>query len=293
MLTNYYKYLPVSRIDENWGVYVLNAGFNETRVNEAYPSTSHPSHHYFNWEKGRVLNEYQLLYITKGEGLFESDSCPEQTVKEGTALLLFPGEWHRYKPKKETGWEEFWVGFKGTTIETLAKNNFIDPKHPVLHIGIQEKIFSVLSEIIDETKSEKPGYQPYVSGAVIYLLGFIHSLEKQKNQEDLAESIVNKGRIILRRNIDQHISIENVAEELQVGYAWFRKVFKTYTGISPGQYLLQLKIERAKMLLADPTKSIKTISYELNFESMFYFSKLFKEKTGLSPENYRNLTKGD
>ncbi|HZX73643.1 MAG TPA: helix-turn-helix transcriptional regulator, partial [Cyclobacteriaceae bacterium] len=69
--------------------------------------------------------------------------------------------------------------------------------------------------------------------------------------------------------------------------------FKTYTGISPGQYLLQLKIERAKMLLADPTKSIKTISYELNFESMFYFSKLFKEKTGLSPENYRNLTKGD
>src|SRR4051812_32212368 len=103
MPANYYKYLPVSRIDENWGLYVLNAGFNETGAHEPYPSTSHPSHHYFSWEKGRVLNEYQLLYITKGEGLFESDSCAEQVVKEGTILMLFPGEWHRYKPNGQTG----------------------------------------------------------------------------------------------------------------------------------------------------------------------------------------------
>ena len=81
--------------------------------------------------------------------------------------------------------------------------------------------------------------------------------------------------------------MEKIAEELNVSYAWFRKAFKTYTGIAPNQYLLQLKIEKAKMLLLDDTKTIKEIAFGLNFESAFYFSKLFKEKIGISPELYR------
>jgi AraC-like DNA-binding protein len=289
----YYKYLPVSLVDQNWGLYVLNIGFNKIGSHQAYPAKAHPAHHYFSWERGRVLNEFQFLYITKGEGIFESGNCKKQTVKEGTVILLFPGEWHRYKPKRETGWEEYWVGFRGTTAENFVKNNFISPKNPVLHIGMQERVFSVLSEIIEETSGEKSGYQPYVSGAVMYLLGFIHSLEKKKNHADAAEAIVDKGRLILRRDIDQNFPIDQVADELQVSYSWFRKAFKTYTGMSPGQYLLQLKMERAKIFLTDPSKSIKGISYELNFKSRFYFSKLFKRKTGLSPENYRIHTHGN
>ena len=117
----------------------------------------------------------------------------------------------------------------------------------------------------------------------------IHSQTKQQRffGEDITESIINKARIIFRTNIDQDIAIEKVAEELNVSYAWFRKAFKTYTGIAPHQYLLQLKIEKAKMLLADHSRSIKEIAFSLNFESAFYFSKLFKEKTGVSPDLYR------
>lgn len=93
--------------------------------------------------------------------------------------------------------------------------------------------------------------------------------------------------MIFRTNIDQDINIEKVATELCVSYAWFRKAFKTYTGIAPHQYLIQLKIEKAKMLLSNRTKSIKEIAFSLNFESAFYFSKLFKDKTGVSPNEFR------
>lgn len=93
--------------------------------------------------------------------------------------------------------------------------------------------------------------------------------------------------MIFRTHIDNDISIEKVAEELQVSYSWFRKAFKEFTCIAPGQYVLQLKIDRAKMLLSDPSKSIKEVAFELNFLSALYFSKLFKEKTGLSPERYK------
>ena len=74
---------------------------------------------------------------------------------------------------------------------------------------------------------------------------------------------------------------------MNVGYSWFRKLFKNYTGLSPGQYYLQLKIEKAKELLCNSNSPIKKIAQELNFDSSFYFSRIFKDKTGLKPTEYR------
>ncbi|HTN05964.1 AraC family transcriptional regulator [Agriterribacter sp.] len=288
-MTNYYKYLPTSDEDESWGLHVLNAGCNRISKNEIYPSVQHPAHHYFDWDKGRAFDEYQVIYIAEGEGIFESASCKKSIIKSGTVLLLFPGEWHRFKPNEQTGWDEYWVGFKGPIMENLVQQHFFHQRKAVLPVGIHESIIHLMLEIIEKTKNEKTGYQPMVAGIVLHLLGQIHSLIKQNNfkPEDITESIINKARIIFRTNIDHDISIEKIAEELNVSYAWFRKAFKTYSGIAPHQYLLQLKIEKAKILLTDHSKQVKEIAFSLSFKSAFYFSKLFKEKTGLSPEQFR------
>jgi len=288
-MNNFYKYLPTSEADERWGIYVLNAGCNSISKHAIYPAPDHPAHHYFNWNNGRVLDEYQLIYIANGAGKFESSSRAQVDIKEGTILVLFPNEWHRFKPDEQKGWDEFWVGFKGSVIENLVRQEFLSPADPVLHIGISETVIQLLSEIIERTRAEKTGYQQLVSGIVFHLLGKIHSLVKERSfePEDPTESIINKARIIFRTNIEQDINVEKVAEELNVSYAWFRRSFKRYTGIAPHQYIIQLKIEKAKTLLTDHSKSIKAIAFSLNFESAFYFSKLFKEKTGSSPEAYR------
>lgn len=293
-MINYYKYLPTSSEDESWGLHVLNTGCNRINKNETYPSVQHPAHHYFNWNKGRILDEYQVIYIAKGEGLFESAGCQQHIVKEGTVLLLFPGEWHRFKPSLETGWDEYWVGYKGAIMENLVQQQFFSTQKAILHIGINEVIIDLLEAIIEKTKTEKTGYQPLVSGIIVHLLGEIHSLTKQGEfePEDITESIINKARVIFRTNIDDEMAIEKIAEELNVSYAWFRKAFKMYTGIAPHQYLLQLKIEKAKMLLTDYSTSIKEIALNLNFNSAYYFSKLFKEKTGVSPVQFRNNMHG-
>ncbi|PGH38989.1 MAG: hypothetical protein CRN43_11805 [Candidatus Nephrothrix sp. EaCA] len=94
---------------------------------------------------------------------------------------------------------------------------------------------------------------------------------------------------MFRSNISNPYSAEQAAEELNVGYSWFRKLFKNYTGVSPGKYYLQLKIEKAKELLSNSLVPVKEISIDLNFESNFYFSKIFKEKTGRTPTEYRKL----
>lgn len=287
-MNNYYKYLPVSDEDKNWGLYVLNAGCTRIEATAAYPIQNHPSHHYFNWNKGRVLSEYQLIYITAGKGLFESESTGEIEVRAGMVILLFPGERHRYKPNRQTGWDEYWIGLQGEIIDNLTTRGYFSRKSPCMYIGFNEHVFNTLNYIIEQTKQENPGYQPDISGAALHLLGNCHAILRQSTVESAGKNqVINKALLLFRSNINQDFSPEMAADQLQVGYSWFRKAFKAHAGLSPGQYFIQLKIERAKNLLDDPNVPVKYIAGDLRFESYFYFCRLFKKRTGMTPSEYR------
>ncbi len=172
----------------------------------------------------------------------------------------------------------------------MMQHHFFSPQAPVIHIGLNEEILTLFYAIAEKTKTEHAGYQQLISGKILHLLGLIYAIGKQHSLEYLRDNttpIVDRARVIFRENTETKITAEQVAEELGVSYSFFRKVFKKHTGISPGQYLIQLKMEKAKLLLTMSNRLVKEVSYDLGFESCFYFSKLFKEKTGLSPANYR------
>jgi len=287
-MENYFLYFPISERDEAWGLTVMNAGSTKIERNTCYPPVDHPSHHNFGWENGRVLQEYQLIYITRGGGIFESESC-KQRITEGSIILLHPKERHRYRPDLATGWDEMWVGFRGMFIDNIIEKRYFEPAQTVFNIGYNEIIVNLFNDMVRFAKGEKPGYQPVISGAIIYLLGLLHAehLKTGINEQDATEIMISKARVILREKVYERISLQLVADELQISYSLFRKLFKKYTGLPPGQYLIQLKIQKAKELLADPTRLIKEIAYELHMESYLHFSKLFKEKAGVTPKEYR------
>jgi len=291
-MNNYYKYLPIGKMDENWGLCVLNVGCSHTVPNGSYPLGTHPKDHHFKMDTGRVLNEYQLIYITAGSGWFESNRV-KQSIVSGTVILLFPGEQHRYSPAEQTGWDEYWIGFKGKIMDDLVSQNFFSPNNPCINLGINEQAFDLFNLIIEGVKKEEGGYQAQISGAILHLLGTIHAGNRGSLIENHEQHVlIDKARLLFRSNITNEFSPEQAAKELMIGYSSFRKLFKAYTGISPGQFYIQLKIERAKEMLRSPTIPVKEIAYELRFESHFYFSKLFKEKTGLTPTAFRLRTNG-
>jgi AraC-like DNA-binding protein len=288
-MNNYHKYLPVSEDEKRWGLFILNAGFSHIGISDTYPSKDHPSDHHFNWNNGRILQEYQVIYIIRGEGHFESTNCKKQNIKSGTVIMLFPGEWHRYKPDKDIGWDEYFIGISGKIIDNLVHQRFFSLESPIMRIGFNEHFFDVFNDIINKVKLETTGFQAILSGSVLHLLGHLHAILKESHLEDKCfEKTINKAKVMLRANITRNYSPEDVADELEVGYSWFRKTFKIYTGMAPGQYFIQLKIQKAKEMLADPQLTVKSISYTLNFESTDYFSRLFKEKTGLTPIQFRS-----
>ena len=112
-----------------------------------------------------------------------------------------------------------------------------------------------------------------------------------RNQEFEGKSVertIRKACLFFRENLNKNIVIEELAGEFNVGYSYFRQMFKKYTGFSPVQYHLSLRMQRAKDLMVSTDYSFKEIALELGFESYFYFSRVFRDKTGQSPKEFKN-----
>ena len=98
---------------------------------------------------------------------------------------------------------------------------------------------------------------------------------------------MRQARLYIIRNIEQPIDFAELARSLGLSYSSFRHRFKQITGLPPGQYQIQLRLNKARRLLCNSPLSVTRIAEELGFESIYYFSRLFKKNTGLSPLAFR------
>lgn len=287
MNDSFVKYITASPLDKEWGLYLTVTGSAQIPPSLEYPPKVHPSGYFFTWEKGRILQEYQLNYITEGSGIFETGSDKFQVVP-GSILLLRPGMWHRYKPDTTTGWNEHYIGFNGEICSKLFNEGFFQAGKPVVYVGFQESLLKLFFEIIQLVKDEKAGHQQVCAANTMLMLGKILSVVR--NQEFAGKSIerkIRKACLYFRENLNTNVNIEKLSGEMNVGYSYFRQMFRKYTGISPTQYHLSLRIQKAKDLLVSTDQSFKEIAIDLGFESYFYFSRVFKDKTGQSPMEFR------
>jgi len=291
-LEDFFKYVNPGQEDKDWGLYLNCAGKAKIQPGVIYPPTTHPSGYCFTYEKGRVLNEYQINYITEGMGTYENQSG-KYRINPGTLLFVRPGEWHRYKPKKSIGWIEQYVGFTGYIAHQMFGRPWFTQKTGVVEVGYREEIIDTYYKIFNYAQEEKPGYQQVAAGMIMKLLGFIVSMDKQKDfSGKRVEKIIQNACFSIRENVEAELDFQSFAEENNIGYSYFRKMFKKYTGVPPVQYHLDLKILRAKEMLLYTDKSVKEISYDMGFQSIYYFSRIFKNKLGMSPSEIRKTVRG-
>ncbi|MDO5522468.1 MAG: AraC family transcriptional regulator [Bacteroidia bacterium] len=285
-----FKYLLVNEKDKGFGLTVNTVGFQPIAPNTLYPSTDHPKSYYFSPNKGRVLSEYQFVYISKGKGIFASETTRKTSIRKGQVMVLFPGQWHSYQPLKETGWNEYYIGFEGSIIDAVIEKNFLSTQNQILDVGTNEELVNLFSTAIKIAKEDKKSAQQYLAGIVFHILGMILSLSQNRSY-DAREStqVIERAKIIMGENIHKEIDIKEIASKLGTSYSWFRKFFKEYTGYAPAQYFQELKLRKAKVLLTETNLPIKEIAYELNFSSIEYFLSFFKQRVKITPSEYRKV----
>ncbi len=280
--------LQIGDAQPDWGIKVLDVGHYIHPAGKSYPDSQHPEDYFFEWSKGRVLKEYQLIYIAAGKGTFEAQTIGQVEVQPGTLFFLYPGTWHRFKPAMDSGWTEYWVGFEGQYANHLMNQDCFNAEKPLLQMGFNAEFITIFIQLIDTIKFGALGSNQLAACLTIQLLGLVYASALLKNQSNNRKAqLINNIKYSIHENLNNDISPEELAANHNVSYAWFRKAFKEVVGQSPGQYQLNLKIQKACRMLYETDLSIAEIAYQNGFESEYYFSRVFKNKMMKSPSIYR------
>ncbi len=287
---NIIKYLPINDNETTWGISISSIGFQSINPHENYPLKGHSAKYTFNPEKGRIIDEFVLIYVTRGKGVFESSNCPASQISEGDVFIIFPKQWHTHHPISEIGWDEYYFTLTGPYCDNLLRK-IINHTNPILHIGINGTLINHLNEMIDSAMAEKPGFQALLGGTALHIISLIYSIDKTQDCGTETLQKIQKACMLMRENVYENFTPEDIAKAINMSYSNFRKVFKKHMEIAPHQYILQLKINKIKELLDNTEMSIQDISAKMNFESPDYFSFFFRKKTGVSPISYRKHEK--
>ncbi|MBI9016635.1 MAG: helix-turn-helix domain-containing protein [Phycisphaerae bacterium] len=296
---NQYHYLPINDKCIDWDLYLTGIGTASIEANSSYPPQGHPGIYDFNWNKGRVLPEYQILYISEGSGSFESSATGVIEVYAGSIMILFPEVWHRYKPDIGTGWKENWISINGEYLYRLANRKLICPENAVLHLENSEQVLDAYRKIWKKLLDQQMQNSFLLSAYAMEILALaIDSAEPIGSKETYTNKAANREEVVKDQLLAEAIhyiwshshrntSIDDIVKNLSVTRRTLERKFNQILGYSIGQEITYCRIERAKHLLRHTSLPISHIALAVGFSGSDRLSKVFRKIVGITPGQYR------
>jgi AraC family transcriptional regulator len=146
--------------------------------------------------------------------------------------------------------------------------------------------------MLAEAEAHGPGARMYVeSAAAVLALRLLRmggaSIRAAGSRSGLPDVILRRAKEYLHEQMSRNPGVAELAAAVGMNVHHFSRMFKRSTGLAPHQYLNDVRLERAKQLLADGRTTIIEIGYETGFASPSQFSAFFRKRTGLTPSQYR------
>ena len=245
----------------------------------------------------------EIVIILKGKGHFIIND-EKVLVSEGNVLILNPGTYHRSIPDSPHTLTECYLAF--TDVDFVnAPPNFFPFFHGQKMLGklperVKKEIFQLCCSIDRESQSRNPGRYFMLKA---YLIQVICLLLRFDRQEEIADQhclagyefkspnkkyVVQQIMKYMENHYKEKISLDQIAENMYLSPFYISKLFKSETGDTPINYLISLRMEKAKELLdQNSTLSIQEAAAAVGYEDAYHFSKLFKKYYGLSTLYYK------
>ena len=241
-----------------------------------------PGHSY-----GPVMrNGYLIHYILSGCGIYKARGKIFH-LKEGDAFLICPEELIYYEADRKQPWSYTWIGMQGIKVKGYLERTSL-LKSLVFHYDqddrmrlCHEKMFEA-----DQIKNNKDLIMNSIMYEYLFLLArkFPGGLPEENKKK---AGYVDEALKYIESAYCDPITVQDIADRLNINRSYLSRLFRTITGISIQDYLLDYRIRQACILLKNSDLSIRTIAHSVSYMDALYFSRLFHRKKGMTPSEYR------
>jgi AraC-like DNA-binding protein len=286
-------YLPVGEEELDWGLYVTAIGFNRVLPGEPFPSPQHPVTYQFDPNQGRFLPEYQLLFLTKGNGIFSSEKTGSQILSEGNALILFPDIWHTYRPDPNTGWEDYWIGFNGSYVYELCRRKVLTHEKPFFQPKQIQNLQNAFDRLLELVQSKPTQNSMQYSAITLEILAL--TIEKEPEiKEDFQgkRGIVEEAVRLIWGWSYRAIGVEDIAKNVGVNRRTLERYFREVRNRSILDEIIYCRLTRARRLLENTRIPISRIALMAGFTSTQQLRHNFLHFLKKTPEQFRRSSKG-
>lgn len=238
-------------------------------------------------ERTRTLNHHALMYILEGKGSFEDAENKICSVSAGTAFYLHPGRWHRFDPDPKTTWTEYWILFDGQGAKRCF-GELLPGNNSIYDIGIDDEIIDAYEKLFELWFLNSPPNQLILNYFVHSILSLIY-IKIKRIKLQMKDDLISKATSQMKYSLQNKKEFDPLKFSKQEGlsYEAFRKKFKNATNQAPNQFYLQMKINKSKNYLLRPNLNINEVAAMVGISDPYYFSRIFKNKVGVSPNNFR------
>ena len=238
--------------------------------------------------KGRL--DYQIIYIASGLGHFHFDKPENETIVPAGNMVLFrPKELQKYEYYGEDKTEVYWIHFTGSDVKNILRSYGLQDNQRVFPVGSSLEYEQLFKQIIQELQRCQEHYEEMLALLLRHLLIVFqreltreHILKNEYLDREMYSAVA-----YFNENYNQDISIENYALTRGMSVSWFIRNFKNYTGMTPMQFIVSLRVNNAQILLEQTNYSIYEIAKIVGYDDQLYFSRLFRKQKGVSPSQYR------
>lgn len=243
--------------------------------------------HYF-YEAGYYIKRnsfdgFQLMYIVNGNCDITIGS-KKAIAGTGSLVLLDLYLPHCYGSTEDL--EVLWLHFDGV----LARNYFqeiINQCGFVLKCASPQTPVQMLEDLIEWFRSARAICEPTVSQHITNLLNCLLP-QSQGLPPGRGSSVVVDSLAFINEHFREPISLREIAEKVNLSLYHFSRIFTAETGFTPHQYLINMRISAAKLMLLSSDAAIKDIAFSNGFSSESHFCATFKKAENMTPNQYRS-----
>lgn len=236
--------------------------------------------------RGRL--DYQLIYIASGKAHFHFGE-EEQIITAGHMVLYRPKEPQKYEYYAKDQTEVYWLHFTGSDVKNILRSYGLTQERQIFYCGSGLEYQTYFRSIIQELQTKKESFEEmtemYLRQIFIRMERYLLTTSMEEHRPVL--EVIDQATLYFSEHYHENISIEEYAQSQNMSVSWFIRNFKQYTGMTPMQYVLSIRLQNAETLLANPQYNITEIANIIGYENPLYFSRIFRKQKGISPSEYR------